>query len=70
MDTLLTRVINAPGISGYESGIASIMIEELSKSCGSARADTFGNVIASKGSGAIKIMLATLFRHMAGSEVF
>lgn len=58
MDPLLKRILEAPGISGYEDEIASIMADELRKTCDEARIDTFGNVIARKGSGGRKIMLA------------
>lgn len=59
MDTmLLKKIVEAAGISGYESSIAEIMQEELKKSCTEVRVDTFGNIIAKKGQGRKKIMLA------------
>jgi endoglucanase len=58
MDTILKTILDAPGISGYESSIAAIMQAELKKACGNAAIDGFGNVSATKGSGKTKIMLA------------
>ena len=58
MDTLLKKILEAPGISGYESQIAKIIYDELKKSCTEVQIDNFGNVIAKKGKGKKKIMLA------------
>jgi endoglucanase len=58
MDQLLESVLNASGISGSEKEITNIMKAELSKSCESVSVDVMGNVIARKGSGKKKIMLA------------
>lgn len=58
MDELLKKILMAPGISGYESQIAELMKTELQKSCSDVQIDSFGNVIAKKGSGKKKIMLA------------
>ncbi|MFA6358523.1 MAG: M42 family metallopeptidase [Candidatus Omnitrophota bacterium] len=58
MDALLKKVLEAPGISGYESRIAKIMYDEFKKSCDEVEIDNFGNVIAKKGKGKTKIMLA------------
>ena len=58
MDPLLKRIIEATGVSGYEKEIAGIMSAELKKSCDDVRVDNFGNVIAKKGKGKCKIMLA------------
>lgn len=58
MDSLLKRIIETAGISGYESEIAKIMLGELKKSCDGVEIDNFGNVIAKKGKGKKKIMLA------------
>ncbi|MFA6217226.1 MAG: M42 family metallopeptidase [Candidatus Omnitrophota bacterium] len=55
---LLKKMINAAGVSGYEREIASIMQLELKKTCEDVRIDLFGNVIARKGKGPKKIMLA------------
>ena len=58
MDPLLKKIIEAAGISGYEKEIAGIMFTELKKSCDEVRIDDFVNVIARKGKGKKKIMLA------------
>lgn len=58
MDPLLKKILDATGISGYEGEIAKIMASELKKSCDSVDIDNFGNVIAKKGKGKKKIMLA------------
>ena len=58
MDLLLKKIIEAPGVSGYESEIAKIMHDEFEKTCDSVEIDNFGNVIAIKGKGKKKIMLA------------
>jgi len=58
MDTLLKKILEAAGPSGYESQIAKIMCDELKKSCAEVEMDNFGNVIAKKGKGKVKIMLA------------
>jgi endoglucanase len=64
MDELLKKLLEAPGVSGYESGIASsggvaaIIEAELKKTCKSVEYDSMGNLISKKGSGKIKIMFA------------
>jgi tetrahedral aminopeptidase len=58
MDALLKKILEASGISGYEKEISAIMKEELKKVCDSVETDTFGNVIARKGKGKKRIMLA------------
>lgn len=58
MDELLKKILCASGISGYEGEIASIMKEELGKTCDEVSIDNFGNVIARKGKGDKKIMIA------------
>ncbi len=58
MDLLLKKILEAPGIPGYESQIAKIMHGELKKSCDEVGIDNFGNVIARKGKGKKKIMIA------------
>jgi endoglucanase len=57
MDQLLKKLLEAPGVSGYESQVAGIMVQELKKTCAQVSVDTFGNVIAQKGKGAKKIMI-------------
>ena len=56
---LLEKLCRAPGISGFETEIAEIMKKELVKSCDEVEVDNFGNVIARKGNGKKKIMIAT-----------
>ncbi len=58
MDDLLKKLIEAAGVSGYESEVGVIMEEQLKKSCEEVNVDDFGNVIARKGKGPKKIMLA------------
>jgi endoglucanase len=58
MDLLLKKIIEAAGIAGYESAVAKIMSEEFKKTCDDVQIDNFGNVIARKGKGKRKIMLA------------
>ncbi|MDD5194588.1 MAG: M42 family metallopeptidase [Candidatus Omnitrophica bacterium] len=58
MDNVLKKLINAAGVSGYEKEVAAIMQEELKKSCSEVYTDNFGNVVAKKGKGKKKIMLA------------
>lgn len=58
MDALLKEIIEASGISGYESEIAKIMNNEFRKTCDDVQIDNFGNVVARKGKGKKKIMLA------------
>ncbi|MFA5118044.1 MAG: M42 family metallopeptidase [Candidatus Omnitrophota bacterium] len=57
-EQLLKKIINSAGVSGYEKETAAIMQDELKKSCRDVRIDLFGNVIARKGKGTKKIMLA------------
>jgi len=58
MDALLKKIITAAGVSGYEAEISKIMHDELKNVADSVLIDAFGNVIAQKGKGKKKIMLA------------
>ncbi len=58
MDSLLKKILDAAGVSGYEHEITKIMYSELKKVCDVVEIDKFGNVIARKGRGKKKIMLA------------
>lgn len=58
MDELLKKILNAAGVSGYEKEISAIMTDELRKTCQEVYVDKMGNVIARKGNGKKKIMLA------------
>jgi len=55
---LLKKLCNAHGVSGFEGKVTEIMKKEFKKSCESIEIDSFGNVIAKKGKGEKKIMLA------------
>ena len=59
MDSLLQKMLDTAGISGYESEIAGVMSDAFKKTGAQVYTDTFGNVIAQKGSGKKKIMLAS-----------
>ncbi len=58
MDELMKQILNAAGISGHEGQIGALLANELKKSCEEVRTDLFGNVIARKGSGGKRIMIA------------
>ena len=58
MDKLLESLLKCDGISGYEENVAKIMTEALKKAGGNVETDKFGNVIAKKGKGKKKIMIA------------
>jgi putative aminopeptidase FrvX len=58
MKDLLKRLSEAHGASGYEEKIAKIMVEELSQVSDRVEIDKIGNVIATKGTGEPKIMIA------------
>jgi endoglucanase len=45
---LLERVVNTPGISGFEEAIQQLVTEELTKTCDEVRSDRLGNVIGLK----------------------
>ena len=55
---LMEKLCTGHGVSGFENDITEIMHSELKKSCDSVDVDNFGNIIAKKGSGKRKIMLA------------
>lgn len=55
---LLERLCAAHGISGSEGDVRDIMFGEFKKTCDEVSIDNFGNVIARKGAGGKKIMLA------------
>ena len=58
MDSLLKKIIESAGIPGYESEVARLMCNEFKKVSNDVHIDNFGNVIAKKGQGKKKIMLA------------
>lgn len=55
---LLFKLCDSHGVSGFEEETAEIILSELKKSCKDAHIDKFGNVIAKKGNGSKKIMIA------------
>jgi len=55
---VLEKLCKAGGISGFEDEVRDIMIEEFKKVKCEVSVDKFGNVIAKKGKGKTKIMLA------------
>jgi len=58
MEPLLKKILEASGVSGYESEISEIMYNEFKRASCDVEIDCLGNVIAKKGKGKIKIMLA------------
>ncbi|MCU0666685.1 MAG: M42 family metallopeptidase [Candidatus Omnitrophica bacterium] len=58
MDQLLAKLLSASGVSGCEKEVSLLMQEYFKKSSQNVQIDNFGNVIAVKGSGKTKIMLA------------
>jgi len=54
---LLRKVSEAPGISGFEYGIAEIIKKELEGHVDKLEEDTFGNLYVHKGSGSKTIMI-------------
>jgi len=57
MKELLKKLVEAPGVSGYENSIRDIMEKELKKTCDSVEVNKIGNLIAKKGNGKGKILL-------------
>ncbi|MFH1125788.1 MAG: M42 family metallopeptidase [Candidatus Altiarchaeota archaeon] len=55
---LLEKLCTAGGVSGFEDEVRAIMTEELKRAKCEVSVDKFGNVIAKKGNGKTKIMLA------------
>lgn len=56
---LLRRIIDAPGISGYEDRVRAVVVQELRPLVDELHADTLGNVIATrKGTGGPKVLIA------------
>ncbi|MDR1941728.1 MAG: M42 family metallopeptidase [Endomicrobium sp.] len=59
MEKLLKDLLMSDGISGYEENVAEIMTDALLKVSDKVETDNFGNVIAKKGKGKKKILIAT-----------
>ncbi len=57
MKELLKKLVEAPGVSGNENDVRSIMKKELEKVCDSVEINKMGNLIGKKGKGKTKIML-------------
>jgi len=55
---LLERLCKTSGISGFENEVQEIMKKEFAKVCDEVEIDNFGNVIAKKGKGKKKVMIA------------
>ncbi|MFC2162423.1 M42 family metallopeptidase [Candidatus Altiarchaeota archaeon] len=55
---LLEKLCRAHGVSGFEDEVAGILEAEFKKHADDVFTDSFGNIIASKGSGKKSIMLA------------
>jgi putative aminopeptidase FrvX len=61
MKSLIQKLVEVPGPSGYEAQIRSVVRAEIEKHADELQVDTLGNLIARKGKGGadgIKIMLA------------
>lgn len=58
MKRLLKKLSEAHGVPGSEDEVRAIMMEELKKSCDEVMVDSLGNLIARKGKGKKKVMLA------------
>lgn len=58
MDALFEKLCKAHGVSGFEDDVREIMRKEFENYCDNVETDSFGNLIARKGSGKLKIMLA------------
>ncbi|MDO5844290.1 MAG: M42 family peptidase, partial [Methanocorpusculum sp.] len=58
LNTLLEKLSNAHGISGYEGNVAKVIKEEIKDYVDEIKTDKMGNVIAIKKGDDFKIMLA------------
>jgi endoglucanase len=58
MKALLKKLSEAHGVPGSEDDVRDILAAELKKSCDEVTTDTLGNLIARKGTGKPRIMLA------------
>ncbi len=55
---LLRKLSEAHGVPGYEEEVRALLREELERVCDSVEVDALGNLIAKKGSGERRVMLA------------
>jgi endoglucanase len=58
MEELLKELVDAPSVSGFEGAISDLMKKELKPYVDEVKSDRIGNVIALKGKGSPKIMIA------------
>ncbi|HDD46081.1 MAG TPA: M42 family peptidase [Candidatus Aenigmarchaeota archaeon] len=58
MIELLKRLVNACSVSGYENEVRELIIEEISNNVDEIKIDKIGNLIARKGHGKPKVMIA------------
>ncbi len=59
MFELLKKLVDAYSISGYEENVRELMIKEMKKYVDEVKVDKVGNLIARKGKGSPRIMLAS-----------
>jgi len=58
LEDLLKKLVSAPSISGFEKNVRDVMIKEIKPYVDDIRVDRVGNLIARKGKGAPKVMIA------------
>lgn len=58
MEEILRKLVEAPSVSGFEEDISKLLKKELEPFVDEVKSDRIGNVIARKGSGSPKIMIA------------
>jgi len=58
MEDLFKRLVETPAISGFEENVSELMKKELKPYVDEIKTDRVGNLIARKGSGSPKIMIA------------
>jgi endoglucanase len=58
MEEMLKKLVEAPSVSGFEEDVSSLLKKELKPFVDEVRTDKIGNVIARKGSGSPKVMIA------------
>lgn len=55
---LFKKIVNTPGVPGFENEIRSVISKQLSDSCDNIHTDSIGNLIVKKGNGDKKVMFA------------
>ena len=58
MKSLIQKIVSTPGPSGYEKQIRDVIQEEIGAFSDEIRVDALGNLIARKGSGGKRFMIA------------